>query len=189
MPPMGYIQTLDTVPTYTIHHRSPIVMVSGIPPEAPGSPHTVPTVPIFNFSPPVVTEHEPLPIPEDGASISLPHSHGMTLPPPSDEWDHGHLSVAGLPNCNSFSSEITLPGTVLAGTRDSLINHADLLCKKAEEEDKIRSQLLTSTSNWRLSAEAWGKTPTIRQNGGPSQITMRMQHRSLRPSATYGSQH
>ncbi|KZP02700.1 hypothetical protein FIBSPDRAFT_969696 [Athelia psychrophila] len=87
---------------------------------------------------------------KDESSIPLLPSDGVTLHPPSDEWDRDRLSVAGLSNRNSFSSEITLPGTVLAGTRDSPINHADLL---REGEDKIahnfeRAQAL---SDWRLS--------------------------------------
>ncbi|KZP16569.1 hypothetical protein FIBSPDRAFT_1047489 [Athelia psychrophila] len=136
----------------TVSLLLPIAAPSAESTFSPIPPHPVPAVPIFNFTPPVFIEHELPPIPEDEASIPLPPSDGMTFPPPSDEWDRDRLSVTSFPNRNSFSSEITLPETVLAGTRDSLINHADLLREKAEEEDKIRSHLV----NDRKRLEAMG---------------------------------
>ncbi|KZP04116.1 hypothetical protein FIBSPDRAFT_968414 [Athelia psychrophila] len=94
---------------------------------SPIPPHPAPAVPIFNFTPPIFIEHDLPPIPEDGASIPLPPS--VTFPPPR----MSGIAIASrlpacptLPNRNVFPSEITLAGTILAGTRDSLINHADL---------------------------------------------------------------
>ncbi|KAF7975875.1 hypothetical protein HWV62_8273 [Athelia sp. TMB] len=129
---------------------TPVSAISTIPPEP------IPSIPILNLVPPAVIEHELPPIPEDEASIPLPPSDGMTLAPSSEGWDRDLLSVASVRNRDSFSSEITLPETPLAGSRDSLINHADLLREKAEEEDKIRSQLVNERKRLEAAGDVKG---------------------------------
>lgn len=102
-------------------------------------PQPVPTVPVFNVVAPVVDE---LPtIPENEAAILAGPSDGTVLPPPKYESDR--LSVSDVPDRKSFASELTVPETVLHGSRDSLITHADLLREKAEEEEKIRAHLVS----------------------------------------------